>query len=56
MLLTEAFGGLEDPRTGPARRHDLAEMILVALCAVLDEAATRRNKQRRSGFTIDLPL
>ena len=40
MLLTEAFGGLEDPRTGPARRHDLAEMILVALCAVLCGADT----------------
>ena len=35
MTLREAFCGLEDPRTGPARRHDLAEMILMALCAVL---------------------
>lgn len=35
MTLTEAFAGLEDPRTGPAQRHDLAEMILMALCAVL---------------------
>ena len=35
MTLTEVFGDLEDPRTGPARRHDLAEMILMALCAVV---------------------
>ncbi len=35
MTLTEAFAGLEDPRTGPAQRHDLTEMILMALCAVL---------------------
>lgn len=35
MTLREVFCGLEDPRTGPARRHDLAEMILMALCAVL---------------------
>lgn len=35
MTLTEAFAGLDDPRTGPAQRHDLAEMILMALCAVL---------------------
>ena len=40
MTLTEAFFGLEDPRTGPARRHDLAEMILMALCAVLCGADT----------------
>lgn len=40
MTLTEAFGGLEAPRTGPARRHDLAEMILMALCAVLCGADT----------------
>ena len=35
MTLTEAFTGLDDPRTGPAQRHDLTEMILMALCAVL---------------------
>lgn len=35
MTLTEAFACLEDPRTGPAQRHDLTEMILMALCAVL---------------------
>ena len=34
MRLTEAFAGLQDPRTGPAQRHDLREMILMALCAV----------------------
>lgn len=35
MTLTEAFSGLDDPRTGPAQRHDLTEMILMALSAVL---------------------
>jgi hypothetical protein len=35
MTLTEAFAVLIDPRTGPAQRHDLREMILMALCAVL---------------------
>jgi predicted transposase YbfD/YdcC len=35
MTLDEAFTGLADPRTGPAQRHDLREMILMALCAVL---------------------
>ena len=40
MTLTEAFAGLGDPRTGPARRHDLAEVILMALCAVLCGADT----------------
>ncbi|GMW03948.1 MAG: hypothetical protein AMXMBFR84_50820 [Candidatus Hydrogenedentota bacterium] len=32
MTLTEAFSGLEDPCSGPAQRHDLREMILMALC------------------------
>ena len=40
MTLTEAFAGLGDARTGPARRHDLKEMILMALCAVLCGADT----------------
>jgi hypothetical protein len=35
MTLTEAFAELPDPRTGAAQRHDLTEMILMALCAVL---------------------
>ncbi len=40
MTLTEIFAGLQDPRTGPAQRHDLREMILMALCAVLCGADT----------------
>ena len=35
MTLTEAFAILPKPRTGPVQRHDLREMILMALCAVL---------------------
>jgi hypothetical protein len=41
MMLTEAFAELPDPRTGPAQRHNLAEMILMALCAVLCGADSR---------------
>lgn len=40
MTLSEAFTDLPDPRTGPAQRHDLTEMILMALCAVLCGADT----------------
>lgn len=40
MTLNEAFSVLPDPRTGPAQRHDLREMILMALCAVLCGADT----------------
>jgi predicted transposase YbfD/YdcC len=40
MTLNEAFSGLHDPRTGPAQRHDLREMILMALCGVLCGADT----------------
>jgi predicted transposase YbfD/YdcC len=35
MTLISVFSRLEDPRTGPAKRYDLQEMILIALCAVL---------------------
>ena len=40
MMLDKVFAGLVDPRTGPAQRHDLREMILMALCAVLCGADT----------------
>ena len=40
MTLTDAFTWLKDPRTGPAQRHDLQEMILMALCAVVCGADT----------------
>src|SRR5271166_5894382 len=32
---TACFEGLDDPRTGNAGRHDLLEMLMVALCTVL---------------------
>jgi predicted transposase YbfD/YdcC len=35
MTLQEAFAGVEDHRRGPAKRHDLKEMIVMAICAVL---------------------
>lgn len=31
----ECFSAVEDPRKGNARRHDLQEMLLIALCTVL---------------------
>jgi hypothetical protein len=34
MSLISVFSRLEDPRRGPAKRHDLREMIWIALCAV----------------------
>ena len=35
MTLQEAFSQVKDPRRGPAVRHDLKEMIVMAICAVL---------------------
>lgn len=32
------FAGLADPRTGNAQRHDLLEILLIALCATLSGA------------------
>lgn len=32
---SDCFEGLEDPRTGNAGRHDLHELLLIALCTVL---------------------
>jgi predicted transposase YbfD/YdcC len=32
---TACFRGLDDPRTGNAGRHDLLEMLMIALCTVL---------------------
>jgi predicted transposase YbfD/YdcC len=40
MTLMEAFAILPEPRNGPAQRHELREMILMALCAVLCGANT----------------
>lgn len=34
MTLQEAFADVKDARRGPARRHDLQEMIIAAICAV----------------------
>jgi hypothetical protein len=34
------FAGLDDPRTGNAQRHDLLEILLIALCATLCGAET----------------
>jgi predicted transposase YbfD/YdcC len=31
----DCFSGVEDPRRGNARRHDLQELLLIALCTVL---------------------
>jgi predicted transposase YbfD/YdcC len=34
-LFRECFSGVEDPRSGNARRHDLQELLMIALCTVL---------------------
>jgi hypothetical protein len=31
----DCFSAVEDPRTGNARRHDLQEILLIALCTVV---------------------
>ena len=31
----EIFDELDDPRTGNAKQHDLNEILLIALCAIL---------------------
>ena len=31
----ECFFGVDDPRSGNARRHDLPELLVIALCTVL---------------------
>ena len=35
MALMTIFSRLEDPRRGPAKRYDLSEMVVMAICAVL---------------------
>jgi len=37
------FGELEDPRTGNAGRHDLLEILMIALCTVLCGGETAVN-------------
>ena len=34
-LFRKCFAGVEDPRSGNARRHDLQDLLVIALCAVL---------------------
>ncbi|HEV7996669.1 MAG TPA: ISAs1 family transposase [Stellaceae bacterium] len=38
--LGDCFGELKDPRSGGARRHDLWEILMIALCAVLSGGQT----------------
>ena len=35
LAIVERFGVLEDPRTGHARRHELLDIIVITLCAVI---------------------
>ena len=35
LSIVERFGILEDPRTGHARRHELLDIIVITLCAVI---------------------
>ena len=34
-LLTDRFSSLQDPRTGRAKRHNLIDVIVIAICAVI---------------------
>ena len=33
--IAEHFGELKDPRKGRAKRHELLDIIVIALCAVI---------------------
>ncbi len=33
--IAEHFGKLEDPRNGRAKRHELLDIIVITLCAVI---------------------
>ena len=35
LAMVERFGMLDDPRTGHARRHELLDIIVITLCAVI---------------------
>ena len=35
LSIVERFVTLEDPRTGHARRHELLDIIVITLCAVI---------------------
>ena len=35
LSIVERFATLEDPRTGNAIRHQLLDIIVIALCAVI---------------------
>ena len=35
LSIVERFAALEDPRTGNAIRHQLLDIIVIALCAVI---------------------
>ena len=35
LTMVERFGMLEDPRTGHAIRHELLDIIVITLCAVI---------------------
>ncbi len=35
LSIVERFGILEDPRTGHARKHELLDIIVITLCAVI---------------------
>ena len=47
------FADLIDPRTGNAARHDLLEMLVIALCSVLTGGEDCTVNRRR---TLTLPL
>ncbi len=51
MTLQEAFAEVKDHRRGPAGRHDLEEMIVMAICAVRTDGVMWPTgaKARKSG-------
>lgn len=61
-LLTERFSTLEDPRTGRAKRHNLTDVITIAICAVIcgadswvDVEMFGKSKEEWLSRLLDLP-
>ena len=61
-LLTERFSALEDPRTGRAKRHNLTDVVTIAICAVIcgadswvDVEMFGKSKEEWLSRLLDLP-
>ena len=60
MTLLSIFSRLEDPRSGPAKRYGLSEIIVMAICAVVcgadDWVRTSSNRVSGNGLAASSAL